>query len=152
MALGSRRGGHVRHLIGDARPVPELDGDPERVDEALGCLDVVALIPVHLAHIADVDASGLSLAHLLRDRESLVVALDCPQVIATPPVHQAEVAGRVEQAAPAAARALRYAPCWYSAKVMRSSVFDRPWRSPRRSNSSAARVSQLTASAYDCVY
>ena len=104
VALGSRGGGQVRHLVGDVGPVPELDSDPEGVDEAGGCPGVIALLPVHLTHVADVDADGLSLAHLLGHCEGLAGVAYRLEVVAPHQVHQTEVAGRIQQAAPVSGR------------------------------------------------
>ena len=64
-ALGGRHHGGRRHLVGDAGPVAQLDGDPQRVGAAPGRPVVVPLVPVDLAHVADRQARGLPEPDLL---------------------------------------------------------------------------------------
>ena len=89
----------VRHLVGDAGPVAQLDGDPQRVGEAPGRPVVVTLVPVDLAHVADRQARGLPEPDLLGHLERPPSVREGGQVLAGPRVGQREVVGGVQQAA-----------------------------------------------------
>jgi hypothetical protein len=56
--VGGGGGGHARDLIGDACPVPKFDGDPQRLDKALGGPNGVALLLVDRPQVADDDTGG----------------------------------------------------------------------------------------------